>query len=51
MDNEQLAYLLDPNSNSNGAMLLHLAAAERFYEIHTFEINRLSRITADLIIF
>ena len=34
---EQLDFLLDDNSNSIGAMLLHLAATERFYQIHTFE--------------
>ncbi len=34
---EQLDYLLDKDSNSIGSMLLHLAATERFYQIHTFE--------------
>jgi len=34
---EELDFLLDDNSNSIGAMLLHLAATERFYQIHTFE--------------
>jgi uncharacterized damage-inducible protein DinB len=34
---EQLDYLHDENSNSIGSMLLHLAATERFYQIHTFE--------------
>jgi hypothetical protein len=34
---EQLDYLHDKNSNSIGAMLFHLAATERFYQIHTFE--------------
>lgn len=37
MDTDQLDFLLDPNSNSIGSMLLHLAATERFYQIHTFE--------------
>jgi uncharacterized damage-inducible protein DinB len=37
MTPEQLDYLLDKDSNSIGAMLLHLAATERFYQIHTFE--------------
>ena len=32
-----LDYLVDENANSIGAMLLHLAATERFYQIHTFE--------------
>ena len=34
---KDLDYLHDENSNSIGAMLLHLAATERFYQIHTFE--------------
>ncbi|HEX9825959.1 MAG TPA: DinB family protein [Flavobacteriaceae bacterium] len=37
MTTEQLDYLLDETSNSIGAMLFHLAATERFYQIHTFE--------------
>jgi len=37
MTPEQLDYLVDAESNSIGAMLLHLAATERFYQIHTFE--------------
>src|SRR5690606_20327416 len=34
---EQLDYVHDADSNSIGAMLLHLAATERFYQVHTFE--------------
>lgn len=34
---EALDYLHDEYSNSIGAMLLHLAATERFYQINTFE--------------
>lgn len=37
MTTEQLDYLIDENSNSIGAMLFHLAATERYYQIHTFE--------------
>jgi uncharacterized damage-inducible protein DinB len=37
MTTEQLDYLVDENSNSIGAMLFHLAATERYYQIHTFE--------------
>jgi hypothetical protein len=37
MSTEQLDYVHDENANSIGAMLLHLAATERFYQIHTFE--------------
>jgi uncharacterized damage-inducible protein DinB len=33
----QLDYLHDPKSNAIGAMLLHLAATERYYQLHTFE--------------
>lgn len=32
-----LDFLVDEKANSIGAMLLHLAATERFYQIHTFE--------------
>lgn len=32
-----LDYLHDDDSNSIGAMLWHLAATERFYQIHTFD--------------
>jgi len=34
---EQLDYLLDKNSNSIGALLLHLAATDKFYQLNTFE--------------
>ena len=37
MSVEDLDYLVDDQANSIGAMLLHLAATERFYQIHTFE--------------
>jgi uncharacterized damage-inducible protein DinB len=33
----QLDTLFDANANTIGALLLHLAAAETFYQIHTFE--------------
>jgi uncharacterized damage-inducible protein DinB len=33
----QLDYLHDSKANSIGALLLHLAAIERLYQIHTFE--------------
>jgi uncharacterized damage-inducible protein DinB len=33
----QLDYLHDAKANSIGALLLHLAATERLYQIHTFE--------------
>lgn len=34
---DDLDYLIDENANSIGAMLWHLAATERYYQIHTFE--------------
>lgn len=34
---KDLDFLLDGESNTIGALLLHLAATERFYQIHTFE--------------
>lgn len=37
MSVEDLDYLVDEKANSIGAMLWHLAATERFYQIHTFE--------------
>ena len=40
MSIKDLDFLLDENANSIGAMLLHLAATERFYQIHTFENKR-----------
>ena len=33
----QLDYLVDPKANTIGALLLHLAATERFYQIHSFD--------------
>jgi hypothetical protein len=33
---EQLDYLHDGNANSIGAMLYHLAATEKYYQLHTF---------------
>ena len=37
MKKEELDYLHDPNANTIGAMLLHLAATERQYQLKTFE--------------
>ncbi len=34
---EQLDYQLDDQSNSIGAMLLHLAATEKYYQLNTFD--------------
>ncbi len=37
LSQKELDFLLDEASNTIGAMLMHLAATERFYQIHTFE--------------
>lgn len=37
MSSKDLDYLVDDKANSIGSMLWHLAATERFYQIHTFE--------------
>lgn len=37
MSQKDLDYLHDANSNSVGAMLMHLVATERFYQENTFE--------------
>jgi len=37
LSTEDLDYLHDATSNTIGAMLWHMAATERFYQIHTFE--------------
>jgi hypothetical protein len=34
---EQLDYLHDARANTIGALLLHLAATEKYYQLHTFE--------------
>lgn len=34
---KDLDFLLDDEANSIGAMLLHLAATERYYQLHTFD--------------
>lgn len=37
MKMSDLDYLIDDNANTIGAMLLHLAATERYYQLHTFD--------------
>ncbi len=34
---EDLDYLFDENANSIGAMIMHLGATDKFYQINTFE--------------
>ena len=41
MSIEDLDYVIDDKANSIGAMLWHLAATERFYQIHSFEGKQL----------
>ena len=36
MTQKDLDYLFDPNANTIGALLLHLAATETYYQMHTF---------------
>lgn len=36
LSQKQVDFLLDDNSNSIGAMLMHLAATERYYQLDTF---------------
>ncbi|REE86405.1 uncharacterized protein DUF664 [Paenibacillus taihuensis] len=42
MTQEQLDYLLDPQSNSIGALLLHFASVEYAYQVSTFEKRELT---------
>jgi uncharacterized damage-inducible protein DinB len=37
LNQEEVDFLLDENANSIGAMILHLAAIERYYQVYTFE--------------
>ena len=37
MSTADLDFLLDPKANTIGALLLHLAATETYYALHTFE--------------
>lgn len=37
MNQEQVDFLLDENANRIGAMIMHLAATEAFYQVYTFE--------------
>ena len=46
MSQKDLDYLFDPNSNTIGSLLLHLAATDRIYQINTFEGNDLKELPA-----
>lgn len=37
MNQEQTDFLLDENANTPGAMIYHLAATEKYYQVYTFE--------------
>lgn len=49
LSTEQLDFLLDPDSNSIGALLLHFAAVEVAYQVETFEGRELSE--AELLVW
>src|SRR5882672_1427547 len=46
MSQKDLDYLLDGKANTIGAMLMHLAATDRIYQINTFENNPLKDLPA-----
>jgi hypothetical protein len=45
---EQLDWLFDKNANTIGALLLHLAATETYYQLNTFEGMHFGRFPADI---
>jgi len=46
MTQKDLDYLLDDKANTIGALLMHLAATDRIYQINTFEGNSLKELPA-----
>lgn len=42
LSQEETDFLLDENSNRIGAMILHLAATEKYYQVYTFEGRQLN---------
>jgi hypothetical protein len=46
MSQKDLDWLLDAKANTIGALLMHLAATDRIYQINTFEGNPLKEIPA-----
>jgi uncharacterized damage-inducible protein DinB len=44
MSQKDLDYLLDKDANTIGALLMHLAATDRIYQINTFEGNPLKNL-------
>ena len=47
MSQKDLDFLLDDKANTIGAMLWHLAATDRIYQLNTFEGNSLEKLPAD----
>lgn len=46
MSQKDLDFLLDDKANTIGALLMHLAATDRLYQINTFEGNNLKELPA-----
>jgi uncharacterized damage-inducible protein DinB len=46
MSQKDLDFLLDDKANTIGALLMHLAATDRIYQINTFEANPLKDLPA-----
>ena len=46
MSQKDLDYLLDEKANTIGALLMHLAATDRIYQLNTFEGNSLKELPA-----
>ena len=44
LDQEETDFLLDENANRIGAMILHLAATEKYYQVYTFENRGLNLV-------
>jgi len=46
MSQKDLDFLIDDKANTIGALLMHLAATDRIYQINTFEGNNLKELPA-----
>ena len=46
MSQKDLDYLLDEKANTIAALLMHLAATDRIYQVNTFEGNSLKELPA-----
>jgi len=46
MSQKDLDFLLDEKANTVGALLMHLAATDRIYQLNTFEGNSLKELPA-----